>query len=541
MGLSHSTIVDTLRQIQNLVQDFLKCRERFGSLVPDDVDCELDILDINAGNGLPDQFLDGMRFRKKAQDPTPLLRTLPKRLKWVTFYKNKYERLINQLREFNDVLNDLVDSDARVAIARSTRETNTTMLHLHSKIDSLSQLVKAVSPNSVYDLSTPFITKVQQTRSLDTQQMHELAALAYFKAVNTWIHDETPSSLKRPGFEGTRLRHLNLTRSEFSLLPTFEHDIDRCEAEYQPPGSVKRRVWIEWREYDPTRRSDADGSMKHSSRVEKLVALLSDPRKPDLLRVPRCIGYFNDPKNSGEGRRRGRLGFVFEMPSPTAGIPLSLRQLLKNRTKPLLTERVALSQAICNCLVSLHSVHWLHKGLRSDNIVFFSDGDNGIEYSCPFLSGFGYSRPAFRGDMTELPSQNPEHDMYRHPRMHGLGPWEGRQGFMWTFDIYSLGIVLVEIANWRTIDEVLELGDPQELDDPTLAGIQRRLLNEKVHMENVGSNAGCRFRDATLCCLKGATGFGLGAFDDEMHEHVAARLSKEFYLRVLRPLEEIQT
>ena len=142
--------------------------------------------------------------------------------------------------------------------------------------------------------------------------------------------------------------------------------------------------------------------------------------------------------------------------------------------------------------------------------------------------------------MTEIPSQNPEHDMYRHPRMHGLGPWEGRQGFKRTFDIYSLGVVLVEIANWLSIDEVLELGDPKTVDDPTLADIQRRLLDDKM-LRKIGSNAGCRFRDATLSCLQGAAAFGVGILDDETNVELAANISKEFYLHVLRPLEEIQT
>lgn len=544
MGLSRTTILDTLLQIQVLVQDFIKCREQFGGLVADDGNTAMETLDESAGdgtNGVQEHFLDRMRFLKRARDPTPLLQALPKRLKWVTFYKDRYEKLINQLREFNDVLIDLVDSDARVAIGRSTRETNTTMLHLHSKIDDLVQLVKAFSPDAACGLSTPSVTGLQQTSSLGTQQSHELAALAYFKAINTSIHEDSVSNLRKPVFNGTRLGNLKLARSEIHLLPTLDHDRDRCEAEYQPPGSVVQRVWIEWRDYDPIIGIEADGSTSHSSRVEKLVALLSDPRKPELLRVPRCIGYFNDPKNSDEGRKQGRLGFVFKMPSATAGAPLSLRQLLKVQTKPLLTERIALAKAICNCLMSLHSVNWLHKGLRSHNIVFFSDNDSDIDYSCPFLSGFGYARPASRGDMTEIPSQNPEHDMYRHPRMHGLGPWEGRQGFKRTFDIYSLGIVLVEIANWLPIDEVLELGDPKALDDSTLAGIQRRLLDEMVHMKNIGSSAGCRFRDATMSCLKGATAFGVGTLDDETNEHVAAKLSEEFYLHVLRPLEEIQT
>ena len=88
------------------------------------------------------------------------------------------------------------------------------------------------------------------------------------------------------------------------------------------------------------------------------------------------------------------------------------------------------------------------------------------------------------------------------------------------------------------IDEVLELGDLKTLDDQTLAGIQKRLLDGKVHMS---SSAGCRFRGATLTCLNEAIAFDVGTLDDETNEHVAARLSKGFYIRVLRPLEEIQT
>ena len=523
------------------MQDFVKCREQFGGLVADDGNCQFETLHDHADDGVPDQFFERMRFMKKTRDPSPLLQALPKRLKWVTFYKDKYERLINQLRELNDVLVDLVDSDARVAIGRSTKETNTTMLHLHSKIGELLQLVKALSPNTVRGSPMPLEAGLQQSGSLDTEQRHELAVLAYFKAVNTSIHDDTLQGLESTVFKSTQFRELKLSNSEFHLLPAPDHENDRCEAEYQPPGSIKHRVWIEWREYDPIIPIDDDGSTSHSSRVEKLVALLSDPQKPDFLRVPRCMGYFNDPKNRDEGRRRGRLGFVFELPNTTAGIPLSLRHLLKARTKPLLTERIALAKAVCNCLMSLHSVNWLHKGLRSHNIVFFGDTDSKINYSSPFLSGFGYARPAFRADLTELPSQNPEHDMYRHPHMHGLGPWEGRQGFKRTFDIYSLGVVLVEIATWLSIDEVLGLGDPKKLDDSTLAGIQRRLLDERIHMKTIGASAGCRFRDATLSCLKGAAAFDVGVLDDETNEHIAARLSKNFYLHVLRPLEEIQT
>ena len=277
------------------------------------------------------------------------------------------------------------------------------------------------------------------------------------------------------------------------------------------------------------------------TRVEKLVALLSDRKKPELLRVPTCLGYFDDAQTPEKPLRKRRLGFVFEQPFEAVGHPVSLRQLLKSKAKPELTKRIALARAVSNCLMSLHSVDWLHKGLRSNNIIFFGAVDGAIDYSCPLLSGLGYARPAFREDMTEILSHHPEHDMYRHPRTHGLGPWEGRQGFKRTFDIYSLGIVLLEIANWQTIDEVLALGDPKTLDDAVLANIQKRLLDEGVYLDTVGANAGCRFKAATLSCLKGSTAFDIDVFDDETNECIGAIISRNFYWKVIRPLEEIHT
>ena len=294
MGLSRSTILDTLLQIQVLVQDFVKSRDRFGGLVADYSSYEMGILDENSGDRVWDHLFERVQFLKKARGPAASLKALPKRLKWVTFYKDKYERLINQLREFNDVLIDLVDSDARVAIGRSTRETNTTILHFHSKLDDLCQLVKALSPST---LPPHFATEFQPDCYMNIRQRQELAALANFKAVNTWIHEDISSSPKRPFFEDRKFRSLEIARSDVHLSTLPEGESDRCEADYQPLGGSKYRVWIEWREYDPI-EINADDRTGHSSRVEKLVALLSDPRKPELFRVPHCIGYFNESKDN---------------------------------------------------------------------------------------------------------------------------------------------------------------------------------------------------------------------------------------------------
>ena len=107
----------------------------------------------------------------------------------------------------------------------------------------------------------------------------------------------------------------------------------------------------------------------------------------------------------------------------------------------------------------LHSVNWLHKGLRSDNILFFnvmsqSDRESiNLDYGSPTLSGFDYARPDLPEATSEPFTHNIEHDLYRHPRMLGHASSRSRK----SDDIYSLGVMLVEIAYWQQIEDIMQL------------------------------------------------------------------------------------
>ena len=538
MRLDRTVLLETLRQIQDLTTNFIKYKDRYGELIPDDprsTPAEFVVEAVNESDS--NSFPDIMAVFKKQRHSSGLKRSLPKRLKWASFYKEKYEKLVARLQELNDVLIDLVDSNTRVAIRNSTRETSTTILHLHSKVDDLVQLFEALVPEKPASLSACSLSSNYDS-ALYTLQKQELAELTYFKAINTSIESNTALTFSGIMNENKQPHNLKLARSDIHLHTGFEGAHNRCEADYQENLGPREAVWVEWREYEPLMQAQLN---LNPSRVDKLVSLLSDVHKPDLLRVPHCLGYFIDPEGDEIGFRRRRLGFVFEKPSSTCTAPISLRRLIEIRKKPLLTERVSLAKAIANSLMSLHSVNWLHKGLRSENIIFFSKGSSGIEFSCPYLSGFDYARPAFREDMTERVSEDPEADMYRHPRTHGFGPFEARQGFKRTFDIYSLGIVLVEIATWRVVEAVLNIEEPKLLDVSALRSIQARLLNEKCHLEDVGANAGSNFSCATRNCLDSTAALGIGHMDDENNVQVAAKVSQNFYHYVLLPLEEIQT
>jgi serine/threonine protein kinase len=135
---------------------------------------------------------------------------------------------------------------------------------------------------------------------------------------------------------------------------------------------------------------------------------------------------------------------MYEKPygTPPEAKPVSLLDLVTIDMVPSLTKRINLAHAIAQGLMYLHSVNWLHKSLRSNSILFFPTTGADLGYASPIISGFDYARPDFPGEVTERPKAHSKHDIYRHPStLTGA-----RQRSTKSHDIYSLGIVLIEIA-----------------------------------------------------------------------------------------------
>ena len=544
LGLNRATVLKVLLEIEHLATSFIENKERYKPLLPDESSNDPMSIHENTGDrNIKASFSEVLRFIKKIQISVSSVQDVPKKLRWATFSKDGFESLINRLRELNDVLVDLADSNTQAAILRSTRETNTTVLQLRSKVEELDQLIKALLPDIVYEMAQLRLslnTSSQHEASPMTKQRHELASLALLKSKSVLIESKEYFSGEGVQLNGCQVSDLKLRRSDIYLIQDAADD--RCAAVYRPLGQASHQVWIEWREYDVFVHGHIDANIP--SRIDKLVALLKSPYKPDVLRVPDCLGYFDDAEVTSEIQdqrpKARRLGFVFQNPVNSSTNIVALQKLLKSQPPPLLTKRVDLARAVSSCVHHLHSINWLHKGLRSDNVVFSAE-QNVVDFSKPFLSGFGYARPAYRDEFTEILSENPLHDMYRHPFTHGRGPYEERQGFRRTFDFYSLGIVLMEIAVWDTIDRIVGIEDPRTANAAVLSGIRSRLLDEKHFLDDVGSNVGYRYQEVTRICLQGSSEFGIGLCDDESDVVTAVRLSKMFYNRVLKPLDEIQT
>lgn len=178
-------------------------------------------------------------------------------------------------------------------------------------------------------------------------------------------------------------------------------------------------------------------------------------RQIRLLRVPKpaefCTlslrGHLNDLPR--------KWGNVFDFPAQqTHGKCELLHDLLHNDNYlPSLTHGVRLAEKLANALYLFHSVDWFHKAISLHNIILFTrtDGDEGLANS--YFIEFDYSPLATKVDESEKPRWNPSQDVYRH--IKAQYPTSHDEPFKAIYDIYSLGVVFLEVADWQSIKYVL--------------------------------------------------------------------------------------
>ena len=565
--LHRHLLLEVLDQTEALLLSFGKFNDRYRQLVTDSSTTNADI---NGSEVFPEYssehpssppslqkfgtlsaFQDRFPHSKdtvkqKCLDWIEKSRKYPKRLRWATFDHESFEKLLAKLASLNDFLKGLMDSSQQVRLAEEQQQTNMQILQLNNKVDDLLQIVRAVTipltlgggslSGALGQLQAP----MRFPELLDTPRADEasppdltLASLARFKALSTAIDTDVPNTDIFNNFDISRTHsEISDPKLDARLISAVESSghypyAGRCEARYQGEN-----VWIEWKDYEPIGSSDQPAPYIQK-RVAKLAALLHDNKKPEEFRAPECLGYFDDPEED-----HYRFGFVFQKPPGSAPEtpPVSLLRLLE-KDQPSLTDRVNLASAIAHSIHYLHSTNWLHKGLRSHNIIFFPNPSATVDFSKPYLCGFDYARPAASDEVTERPPENPEYDVYRHQLAQGDAPREGTGGFRKTFDIYSLGVILVEIALWQPIPTVLGIEPMDKYTGPNVTkNVQARLLNEKQHLDRVRSAVGDVFAEATRACLRGEFGIDVR---NEANDWVSWQLQVAFNTMVVRRLSGI--
>jgi hypothetical protein len=136
----------------------------------------------------------------------------------------------------------------------------------------------------------------------------------------------------------------------------------------------------------------------------------------------------------------------------------------------------------------------------------------------PYILGFEYSRPdslTAESDLVVL--ANPDYHLYQHP--HVQGP--ARDRYSRAYDIYSLGIVLLEIGYWRRISGFWH-------EDYTMDSLREDLRS--FHVPNLGLKVGKIYMEVVQKCLSGELA------DEGTDEN---RSQKRFYWAVVRELEKL--
>ena len=223
---------------------------------------------------------------------------------------------------------------------------------------------------------------------------------------------ETPSMLK----------YVTLEESPHFLeyLP-FPHDYHPVKGKIKPSRAVKR--------------------------IERLTSCLNEQER-ERLRTLRCEGWFE---------RERQFGLLF---SPEPGYetgygsesevePMSLRNALRSRHdlfgRPSEAERFHMSRVLVRALGAWHESDWIHQSMNISSVLFLRRlGDRFHDWSNPFLCDFTRSCPS---DMASVPLGTSTHqqDIHRHPACVGDEETFRRK----EHDIYSLGVVLLQIALWE--------------------------------------------------------------------------------------------
>lgn len=103
-------------------------------------------------------------------------------------------------------------------------------------------------------------------------------------------------------------------------------------------------------------------------------------------------------------------------------------------------------------MIELHNAGILHKSVHSGNVLFFpARVTKTIPVSESFIGGFEISRPDQDGELS-IDIGGGDFGIYKHPELRDASnELQGRPDFERKHDIYSLGLLLLEIGVWQPL------------------------------------------------------------------------------------------
>ena len=457
----------------------------------------------------------------------------PKRLVWVAVDKDSFESLIARLADLNSFLIALLDS-VQIERLQFTMDTSyNEILQIRNDIRSLTGLVKALSNETgerndkllgATTLDTSILEQLfSQQADAQKKRNSYLKKLTEVKIQYKYIGDQMGAETVMSAREPLNLSYFDLNKHHDDGFPG-----NHTHSTYQG-----RHVWIDWKIYPFNQLMADTATFRAEDRIRLLVDLLCN-EIPEGFRSLPCLGYVKSVDKDDEAR----FGIVFEKPSgiPSAQV-MTLHRLLQHLPKPSLSTRITLCADLAECIHTFHTVNWLHKGLRSENVIFFSPQPDYPVLNAPYVLGYELSRPTVLDELTEKPTFNPYEDIYRHPfaqSSHSSGNYRK------SYDLYSLAILLIEIASWKPIPDFLGFADLASTRPSDLLAVQRRLLEDGVHLQHMTSTLGDAYKEIVELCLR-ADEIERPIYDGECGASIAVRLQRTLHQNIVRKLRDMET
>ena len=425
-----------------------------------------------------------------------------------------FESIIDTLRQMNRALQNIdqnvIDLDPRAFL--QVRQLNTELLNMlpeDGRIRACTQLETIILKNMLPDKNNPVYGTLRSAFA-ETQ----IVNMVNTKRMVIQIEQSTEHSAER---------NWDLVPGPLNLRLSYMHHAGKYKIAKVHGKLQTREVLEETIQYqDQLRRS------KLEPRVHALCNLLSSGNFPKGLRVPPFYGLHDDLSSFS-------FGLLYDLTRSEETMldyyrPMDLHELLttqKFSQRPSLEIRLGLASSLAESIAAFHDVDWYHKDLTSHSILFLSSHATTLQWiNEHYLIGFQYSRGASE-DFSEGPPQDRHHHRYHDPRYLSMENHQFKD-FRPEYDYYSLGILLLEIAFWNTINKIMR--DYTDRDNYAFSqDVVKTQLSESCFI------AGTRYATIVKKCLTGF--FDKDSFMKEEEVLRIAQTSLLFKEMVVVPLK----
>lgn len=328
-------------------------------------------------------------------------------------------------------------------------------------------------------------------------------------------------------------------------------------------------IWIDHLDLIPSKVSHSSVEVSSLHDTEERVIIDTMVSTPESSAVQTLKGVRNlarilaevDPVTFGLLKCRGvlRFGgssdlstspmgfkFVLNIPPHLIG-PQSLRNILLSGTRYPLDERLELAKKLANSVLFVHTAQFVHKNIRPETIVLFRNERSDI--GAPFLVGFEQFRVE-DGRTYRAGDDVWEHNLYRHPSRQGMLP---EVDYQMQHDIYSLGVVLLEIGLWTSFvlygkDDGTYSVAPNDILGPAVSalgqkprdGVQEIKLNlEDLAAMELPTRLGKRYTEVVLLCLRCIDSGGFGAVAANCTDEDGITIGASYIENVLEKMQQI--